>query len=432
MLTGDAKHRKIRGGAGPLTTLQMSVKPHEAEGLPWNEEQRARIAQTLQRVCASAAFRNSKQCQKFIEHVVMNTLEGHEERLKERTIGVEVFGRPAAYDTSDDPVVRVRATEIRKRLAQYYQETGHEQDVKMDLPSGSYRVEFHFPAAPVAAEVAAGSRWGWLAGIVLLAVAVGVVIWMVPKRAPVTVVDQFWAPMLESTKPVLLYCGQPVVYFLSRDVHEAYANGLTPERTRGAKPLELKPDAVLHGRDIIPVTEMFVGIGNSHTAALLSALFAVKGKAVELRYANDLSFSELRSSPAVLIGAFSNSWTLEMTGQLRFVFEQEGGRRLIRDRQTQKKWTLEAQAPDGKTPEDYALVSRLFDAATGQPLMAAAGITQYGTRAAGEFLVDASRMEAALGRAGAEWKKKNVQVLLHTSVYKGTPARPEVLAVHVW
>jgi hypothetical protein len=196
--------------------------------------------------------------------------------------------------------------------------------------------------------------------------------------------------------------------------------------------VNLDPEAVIKGRDIVPVTDQFVGIGNAHTAARLSAMFALKGKPVEIRYANDISFSDLRSSPAILIGAFSNLWTLEMTDKLRLVFEQESGVRRIHDRSGDRTWQLPNLAPDGKTPEDYAIVTRLLDSASGQMLISAAGITQYGTRAAGEFLTDASRLEQALHAAPPDWGKKNIQVLLQTTVYKGTPGPPRVVVTHVW
>jgi hypothetical protein len=150
------------------------------------------------------------------------------------------------------------------------------------------------------------------------------------------------------------------------------------------------------------------------------------------RYANDLSFSDLRGSPSVLIGAFSNLWTLEMQGGLRFVFEQDQGARRIRDRSDNHTWQLPELAPDGKTPEDYAVVSRLFSSATGQLLISAAGITQYGTRSAGEFLTSAPLMKEALAKVPADWPRRNVQVLLHINVYKGTPGPPKVVVAHVW
>jgi hypothetical protein len=220
-----------------------------------------------------------------------------------------------------------------------------------------------------------------------------------------------------------------VVYFLSSEAHEKYRPA---DRPRGAYALKLEPDAVLHGRDIIPVTGQFVGIGNAHTAAMLAVFFAGRGRAVEIRYGDDVSFGDLRSGPSVLIGAFSNLYTLEMQDGLRFTFEQDGGARRIRDRSSGKLWNLANLEPDGKTPEDYAVVSRVFDPRTGQLVVTTAGITQYGTRAAGEFLTSAAMLSSPLARAPAEWRKRNVQVLLRTAVYRGSPGPADVVAVHEW
>jgi hypothetical protein len=392
------------------------------------------VQETLERVLASPAFRNSKQCQKFLRYVVEHSHAGNEERLKERSIGIEVFGRDPDYDTASDPVVRVRATEVRKRLAQYYGDSATGEDIRFEMPQGSYRAEIHLqtPSAVIAVPKPPVRRFGVLA--LVAGVLVIALVSLFALRGPATqasVIDQFWGPVIENAKPALLYCGQPVVYFLSREVHDTYRESLTP-KPRGSYSVVLPPEAALKGKDIIPVTDQFVGIGNAHTAALLSGMFATRKKPVEIRYANDLSFSDLRSSPSILIGAFSNLWTMEMTGQLRFVFEQDQGTRRIRDRAENKTWQLTAIAPDGKTPEDYAIVSRLNDSASGQLLISAAGITQYGTRAAGEFLTDPARLEQTLAKTPADWSRKNLQVLLHTTIYKGTPAPPKVLATHVW
>ncbi len=421
-----------------MEPLKIRSKPQDTDATRHSAGQEVEIGATLDRVLASSAFRKSEQCRKFLSYVVEHSHKGEDELLKERIIGVEVFGRAANYDTAEDPVVRVRATEVRKRLAQYYGESAAESDVRIEIPSGSYRVEFHWHTAN-APDMAVPSpparrRVPWLAAglglAVLFAVWAGVLV--MRRSTPPDTVEQFWVPVLESSKPVLIYCGQPVVYFLSREVHDRYRNTVPPEKQRGSYALTLDPKESIRGSDVIPVTDQFVGIGNAHTAALLAGLFAEKHKAVEIRYANDLSFSDLRGSPSVLIGAFSNLWTLEMQAGLRFVFEQDKGARRIRDRSDNHTWQLPDLAPDGKTPEDYAVVSRLFDSATGQLLISAAGITQNGTRSAGEFLTNASLMKEALAKVPADWPKRNVQVLLHSNVYKGIPGSPKVVAAHVW
>jgi hypothetical protein len=387
---------------------------------PPAEERAAKVREALGRVLASHAFRKSEQCQRFLRYVVEHRAET--DRLRERNIGIEVFGRAPDYDTAEDPIVRVRATEVRKRLSQYYGESEGEAELRFEIPAGSYRVELHWGAPKPAAPAGGRSAWRWAAPALTLAlVAAGALVWLQRRPVPLSPLDRFWEPMLASPKPVLVYCGRPVVYFLSRELREKLWQ--TPGR------FALDPEATIHGRDVIPVTDQFVGIGNAHTAVLLTRLFAGKRKPVDIRYADDLSFSDLRGSPSVLIGAFSNLWTLEMQGQLRFVFEQGQGGRRIRDKKDGRTWQLSALAPDGKTPEDYAVVSRLVDSATGQVLVSAAGITQYGTRAAGEFLTSEALLVTALAQLPGDWPRRNLQVLLHTRVYKGIPAAPGVLAV---
>jgi hypothetical protein len=89
-------------------------------------------------------------------------------------------------------------------------------------------------------------------------------------------------------------------------------------------------------------------------------------------------------------------------------------------------------AAGGRTPEDYAVVSRVFDSQTGEFLIAAAGITQYGTRADGEFLTSPKDMATLARDAPRDWQKKNVQILLHTRVVDETPGPPKIVTAHFW
>jgi len=108
----------------------------------------------VERVLASEYFRNSKQAERLLRYLVANSLEEHDEQLRERVIGEKVFGRQPKYDSNTDSIVRVWANHLRKRLAQYYQADGRNPSVRFTLRRGSYRVEFEqlvreAPAAPV-------------------------------------------------------------------------------------------------------------------------------------------------------------------------------------------------------------------------------------------------------------------------------------------
>ena len=88
--------------------------------------------------------------------------------------------------------------------------------------------------------------------------------------------------------------------------------------------------------------------------------------------------------------------------------------------------------PDGRTPEDYAIVSRFVSPETGEPVIVLAGLSNYGTQAAGEFFTDPEMLEAALRQAPKDWRNRNFQFVLHTRILGKTPERPTVVAAHFW
>src|SRR3984893_9484196 len=170
----------------------------------YQEAERHAIRQQLERLLANPLFKNSKRYPNLLRYVVEHTLEGNPGELKERNLGVEVFGREPNYDTNADPIVRTTAGEIRKRIAQYYHEHGHESEIRIDLLPGSYVPEFEILApktAPIPLAVpmapARGKRWriGALAMVAALLIAA---VWFKPWISH-TALDRFWAPVLESS-----------------------------------------------------------------------------------------------------------------------------------------------------------------------------------------------------------------------------------------
>src|SRR5580704_7427481 len=107
----------------------MVTGQHSVTAQKLSTEQANLVRSALESVISSDVFAPSKRCQDF---------------LSERMIGAKMFRRPVDYDTSNDAVVRVRATEVRKRLAQYYREAAQTPVVRIDLQPGSYVPEFHW------------------------------------------------------------------------------------------------------------------------------------------------------------------------------------------------------------------------------------------------------------------------------------------------
>jgi len=110
-------------------------------GLLLSLDEQEAVRRQISYIAASPLFRNSKRFPDFLRYTVEEALNGNYTDLKERMIGIEVFGRDPNYDTNSDPVVRMTAVEVRKRLAQYYQQA-HRDQVRIEVLPGSYMPQF--------------------------------------------------------------------------------------------------------------------------------------------------------------------------------------------------------------------------------------------------------------------------------------------------
>jgi TolB-like protein len=148
------------------------------------------IRAQLERILASAPFANAPSIAKMLRYVVEHALDGEADRLKEYTLGVEVFGRGGDFDPRQDTIVRVQARRLRERLADYYRE--HPDDpIVVRLPTGHYIPEFHAREATAAAPVSARARWRWTpialaAGAAALCAVLGAVAFSHFRQPPAT------------------------------------------------------------------------------------------------------------------------------------------------------------------------------------------------------------------------------------------------------
>src|SRR5436305_14568344 len=107
------------------------------------------IRAELDHLLESTAVRTSKRGRDFLTYIVEHTMSGPRVTLKERSIGVDLFQLPHDFDTGQHTIVRVTATEVRKKLAQHYlAENGNYHAVRIDLPPGSYTADFKWAELP--------------------------------------------------------------------------------------------------------------------------------------------------------------------------------------------------------------------------------------------------------------------------------------------
>jgi hypothetical protein len=400
------------------------------DGGAFSEEEKLAANEQLERLLANPYFSHSRRFPSFLRFIVTQTLSGRTDLLKERTLGMEVFGKSANYDTANDPIVRVTAAEIRKRIAQYYQDPAHEHELRLSLPSGSYVPKFDPPHSFLLThgelesvtglstgphvDSAASARRAWvtpvLTSVVLVLMAVGGWVWW--QSLQTTALMEFWAPVLNSSDPVLFCIADQTQYtaIALRDAQD-------PSRQQ-----------VLHDNltavvidDLTPTVKIAGFLQSNH-------------KKYSMRGEGSTTLMDLRAGPSVFIGAYDNQWTLRLLKPLRFHFVNDESMThfgiVDSNSKTPTTWVVDrTQQIATNNYRDYAIVARFTDSTTGKLTVVAAGVGRGGTIAAGELLTDAAQLAPVLRGAG---DKHNIELVLSTPIIGGEPGPPRVEAYYAW
>ena len=414
---------QVRGPGEPQPTSNGAGNSHTTQAVD-----AATVRAQLERILLSAPFRNSKRYPAFLRYVVEQELSGASSELKERTIAIDVFGKDPYYDPAADPVVRISAGEVRKRLAQYYQEADPAQ-LRIELPVGSYRPEFVAPPRPVAAVLPipvpspaaeqiradngpqAKRKPSLIAASVFaLCAALAGLTWAFVANRP-TALDLFWRPVIQQTHSVMLCLGR--------------------SNFRAGDP----PAESWHPVDPYQAA---VAWWDAETLARLAGLVQSKGASLYLFREDQATFSDFQQRPAVLIGAYNDQWTLELMSRMRYTFQRTGRIQWIadRDRPSFQDWKNDLGQTDGQgnlaLKQDYAIISRVENPRTGFITVTVAGLWGYGTLAAGRFLTDPQYIQDFCKRTGFKLDKNNMQIVIGTEVIQGKPGPPTVLAATSW
>jgi hypothetical protein len=422
----------------------------------WSDAQRTAIVEEMNRVLSHPTFNGSKRCIALLSYLVDRALAGEENGIKERTLGIEVFGRDADYDTNSDPIVRRTANEIRKRLGQCYFEPYGRPAVRIHMARGSYLLEFEFegddgllgPAEmesdptetesdPTETESPEKSpeplklnrpwgthseatskstsklvRRGWILGIaaaILVSIACLLVVRLDALRSPQY---KLWKPLLAS--------GDRITVCVSDTAAVPAADGMINSQTPSASPISHGP------REDTPFLDTRV----AHAISMRLLEFK---RQTNLQPSSALTFQDFRQEPTVLVGGTINPWASILLSKLRYT--------LRIDPITLDKWIQDAQNPSMRDwkingmPQsldnfvDYAVITRFFDRDTGQWIMALSGLEAHGTEAAGELVADpafAKFVPSSVRSTG------NFQIVLRTPVMRGSTGPFEVLTVYTW
>jgi hypothetical protein len=254
----------------------------------------------------------------------------------------------------------------------------------------------------------------------------------------VSALDAFWSPLLDSSHAVVIYLGANSAYMPTasymRKIRESRPFDEDEKRGVDVAVDDLKPGQILRAGDVYAENRDLVSAGNIAASIQIASLLGSLRHNADVRTGDGLSAEDLARAPAVLLGAYDNKWTIQISQTLPFRFEVlQGDIDAIVEHGGQKRvWTTSIVGPNGAANEEYAIVARLSSSVFPKPVIVAAGLRSRGTRAAGDFVTDPVALGKFLETIPQDWSEKNFEAVLQVDIVKGVPGTAHPIAFSVW
>jgi hypothetical protein len=458
-----------------------------------SEEGFAQLQKHLKEIIEGEAFRGSERCGRFLAYAVNQAIAGRIESLKERVIGIEVFGRRADYNTSEDAIVRVTASDVRKRLKLHYRKNGIVSGIHISLPVGSYipeitrdaetrvdafdsrleqpslptlsasRAAFEdselilLPAkdSPFAPRVLADretvlsqkhSPFGLralaitLAVVVVVLAAVNLALWGTVRKygsrtkvATVSVLP--WSAFFTSQHPTHLVTGDPEIVPIQAMIKSRislmdYVNH-NYIRDHNALTPEVK-QALLNAPkgDWVPPGDLQIAVD-------VAELARSNSRDISVQPSSKTRFSDLKTDDNfVFLGSpRSDPWVSLFNDRLDFQFlpASDSQSEIIRNVHPRPNEQPIYTPTTGTTGESYAIVAFVQNPGQDGQVLILAGATGEGTDVAGRLVTDLPRLSEALQKCGTPslGPLKYFELLLRVNVMAGSSRGFDVVSCHI-
>ncbi len=444
------------------------------------------LQQHLREVIEGAAFKASQRSGQFLKYIVDQAIAGHFESLKERVIGIELFGRSPTYDTGEDAIVRVTASDVRKRLLQHYGEDRVASEFRISLPLGAYVpdiarrtrssanrnshlggteagpdqvADMHLLQDPVRAPLirapliindvvvessrsgvrARIPRWSFIAALGALALlASAVVVWnrysvveMVPRSS------LLWSAFFRSPHSTQIITSDPNIAEIDGltggelSVSDYANHNYVPD------PGKLTPEIANFCRNILRGDK--AAAVDIPIAVNIGQMALAGSRTVSVHAARGIQIQDLASNDnfAFLGSPRSDPWSALFSDQLdfRFEFDPKAKTEFIRNARPrpQEASTYMPTAPGWATGRTFAILALVRNPDQVGQVLLIAGATGEGTEAAGEFMTDTPRLNATLKKCGVKdsGEVQHWQLLLQLNEMAGAPSNVDVVACHL-
>lgn len=460
--------------------MQMRAARQAASSVGTDE-----VRQALEKILRSRYFVNAHKKKEFLRVICDFYLEGRAHELNEHSLGFDVFGRAGDFNPSADPIVRVVAHEIRKKLETYYKSEGASDPVRLEIPPGSYQPVFTRQAPEVSADVEAGDKARPLLGrpslvvglIVTVLVLAGALVYQIvgnrqlqekvaefERAKDPTIYGGVWSAFLKDAgPPLVILSNPPVLRFTNPSDPDAVTRDsielppqtavalqdkfvMNPEvsiREPGSPAGEgtegLKDNVVIERTRVprlILSTDSYTGMGEAIGLHYLTDFFGNAGRGIIMKQSRILNADDLKKHNVILLGGvWVNEWSSKLSTTDDFVFTSKG---TIENRNAQQSEEREYIPQfDGRTGSlvlDYALITVKPNISDANQVMLLAGIYSQGTEAAAEYVTDKNYIDQLKQRLDQLKEPSGpgqyFQALLKVGVENGIPTTISVLALH--
>jgi hypothetical protein len=435
------------------------------------EQDAARLHKHLKEVIEGEAFKGSHRSGQFLTYIVEESIAGRFTALKERVIGVKLFGRDPSYDTGEDAIVRVTASDVRRRLLQHYGKYGFTSEFRISLPLGSYipeitrerlktasdRSPVAVPELPVAAPVPfttphvvgpleppeplprRGTRWLLFTALII---GCNAVLWGIfwshfsrPGSTAVSILP--WPAFFQSPRSTKLITSDPNIV----EIQEVAGSSVSLSDYANQRFIpnlgSLSPLVVSFCRDILRGDK--AAAVDTRVIASIAELAQSASKKINVQVARDVRLSDLYADENFIFTGSprSNLWTILFEDQLdfRFVYDHESHQEIIRNVHP-RAGESSSYVPTAKgwaTGQSFATVSFVQSPGKDGQVLILAGANGEGTAAAGELVTNGPRLSSALKSCGISSPQpvRHFQLLLRLNTMAGSPSNVDVLACHI-
>ena len=371
-------------------------------------EQSAEAARELvARVVGARIFRRSARQRELLEYLAGQAFAMPPRETHEQDIGVAVFGRPPEYDTSQDNIVRVHVSELRKKLEEYFRTEGQTETHVLEIPRGGYSLLVHArPAVPTAAidlpPVGRPANLRTVARILAAtsAVLAGLCVYLGvrdfqrsgPVAVPTVQANQLWRQFFDNNRETDLIVADSCISLFT-DIVDAPVNLQDYiNRTYLLGDIANQKDAERRRTLQFLMSRRYTSMADVLTVQRITSLSALDHKSVSIYFARDYPSQRLRSMNVILLGSKrSNPWVEAFEEKMNFRMEYDAatGDNRVLNLHPKAGETASFMVP-GRTidpSESLAIIAYLPSSEGNGAALILAGTGLQGTTAAGEAFV---------------------------------------------